>query len=195
MSRTGYGDKRSRGMQRPVARSEGLIVEQLGDELLVYDLETNHGHSLGSEAARVWRRCDGRTPVEGLGAQLALDGETVGRALDELDACGLLDAPVAGSTRRELGVTMVKAGVAAATAPLIVSVVAPTPVQAATLAFCQRIGGVNNCGVACCQEGTDCCCCHNGAAPGQRSCVPFDATHQQCKDFWGHPGSFCSCNG
>jgi hypothetical protein len=185
-------------MRRPRARSVDLVVEELGDELLVYDLEANRGHALGPEAARVWQSCDGRTPVEDFG----LDLDTVNRALEELAKCDLLDpatewAPASnGSTRRELSVRMVKAGVAAAAAaPLIVSVVAPRPAEAATLAFCQRIGGVNNCGTACCQAGLGCCCCHNGAAPGQRSCVPFDAANAQCKAFWNHQGSFCSCNG
>ena len=45
----------------PCARSEDLIVEELGEELLVYDMKADRGHCLSPVAARVWRRCDGRT--------------------------------------------------------------------------------------------------------------------------------------
>ena len=41
-----------------------------------------------------------------------------------------------GATRREVATRFVKAGAVAAAAPLIVSVAAPTPAQAQTLAFC-----------------------------------------------------------
>ena len=77
--------------RRPLAREEDLIVEELGDELLVYDTKVDRGHSLSAVAARVWQACDGRTPVEGLCAQLDLDADEVGRAVDELDGCNLLE--------------------------------------------------------------------------------------------------------
>ena len=50
-------------MQLPNARREGLIVEELAEETLVYDLDTHRAHSLNSSATLVWRHCDGRTSV------------------------------------------------------------------------------------------------------------------------------------
>ena len=47
----------------PLARSEGLLVEELGDETLVYDRESHEAHCLNRSAALVWRHCDGTTTV------------------------------------------------------------------------------------------------------------------------------------
>jgi coenzyme PQQ synthesis protein D (PqqD) len=43
----------------PLARSDGLIVQELDGELLVYDLERHRAHRLSETAAFVWRRCEG----------------------------------------------------------------------------------------------------------------------------------------
>ena len=164
--------------QGPLARSEDLIVEELGDELLIYDSKANYGHSLSPDAARVWRRCDGKTPREGLSAQLDLNAKTVERALDELDRCELLEErPVAaqGTTRRELTVKMVTVAGAAAAAPLILSVAAPTPAQAATLNFCLQFSS-QNCGAgggsAGCKSENGCCCCTPACGPGAAGKCP-----------------------
>ena len=161
--------------RRPLAREEDLIVEELGDELLVYDTKVDRGHSLSAVAARVWQACDGRTPVEGLCAQLDLDADEVGRAVDELDGCNLLegtpelsidelsdDEAVAGHTRRELSVKVMKVGGAVAAAPLIASIAAPRAEAALTIVpGCEAIfdclfdcGNVDH---GC--QGTGCCCC------------------------------------
>ena len=123
-----------------------MIVEELGDELLVYDTKVDRGHSLSAVAARVWQACDGRTPVEGLCAQLDLDADEVDRAVDELDGCNLLegtpelsidelsdDEAVAGHTRREVSVKVMKVGGAVAAAPLIASIAAPRAEAALTI--------------------------------------------------------------
>lgn len=153
--------------RKPLARTTNLIVEELGDELLVYDRDTDRVHCLSPSAAAVWRRCDGRTPAGGLSAQLDLDGETVERALDELAGLGLLEAGEAmtdGTTRRELTVRLAKAGTAVAAAPLIVSIVAPTPAAALTPG-CE---GINTCLEDCGQtghgcQGASCVCCQLSA--------------------------------
>jgi hypothetical protein len=164
-------------VRSPCARSENLIVEELGEELLVYDMGADRGHCLSPTAARVWRHCDGHTSVEGLSARLDLDADAVDRALEELAACKLLEptpelAVVAangdGATRRELATKAVKAGAVAAAAPLIVSVAAPTPAQAQTLAFCRSLNITPGCGL--CQQG-DCCCCEPAEGVG-KDCVP-----------------------
>ena len=125
---------------RPLARSEELIVEAVDEDLLVYDQRSDEAHSLSAPAARVWRRCDGRTDIDALSTELDLDSETVVRALAELDDCGLLDAgPVAGVTRREATTRVAKIGAAAAAAPLIYSIVSPFPAAADSLtALCEK---------------------------------------------------------
>jgi hypothetical protein len=167
----------TRTVHRPCARSEGLIVEELGAELLVYDMEADRGHCLSPTAARVWRRCDGHTPSDELSARLDLEPDAVNRALEELAACKLLESTpeltvvagnVQGATRREVATKFVKAGAVAAAAPLIVSVAAPTPAQAQTLLFCAQFNSDQGCG-SCQQAG---CCCCTPANFASKLCVP-----------------------
>jgi hypothetical protein len=171
---------------RPLARTQDLIVEELGDdELLIYDTKTDEGHCLNPAAARVWRRCDGRTPADGLSAQLGLDAGTVDQALTELEACELLEAPLeptldvvhnGGSTRREVATKAAKLGVGIAAGAMVLSQTAPAAAQTTTqVAICAGIL-TNNCGV-CGQN--DCCCCTPGTLnpPGTQKCA---ATFELC---------------
>jgi hypothetical protein len=132
---------------------------------------------LSATAARVWRRCDGRTSVAALGADLQLDAEVIAHALDELESCELLDPAPAlaggGSTRRELALRAAKVGAAAASVPLIVSVVAPLPAQAATVVFCASgcpaPCSAPSCGNCCTSAFAGCGCCNCG---GTKFCTP-----------------------
>jgi DNA-binding MarR family transcriptional regulator len=160
--------------EAPLARSDDLIVEELHDEILIYDTDADRAHSLSPEAAKVWRACNGKTPVEQLSSRLGLDQETVDRALAELDSCELLEVKPSvvadGSTRREVTLKLAKVGAAATAAPLILSVVAPTPAMAVTLAQCLQAGiqAGNDCGGGgdgC--KSIGCCCCPNCIAPAQ----------------------------
>jgi hypothetical protein len=131
--------------RRPTARTAELLVEELGGELLVYDQRNDQVHCLSSEGRTVWRACDGTTSVEQLGSALNLDSELVAQALDELEACGLLDAEAAdGVTRREAAARLARMGAAVAAAPLIYSIAAPTPALAASAVFCSK-QGTNGC--------------------------------------------------
>ena len=171
----------------PLARSTDLIVEEHGDELLVYDTRADVGHCLSPAAARIWRRCDGRTPPDGLSAQLALEGDAVDQALAELEACALLEAPLeptlnvvrnGGSTRREVATKAVKVGAGMAAGALIFSQAAPAAAQAVSPAFCANLL-TNDCGV-CGQN--DCCCCTpgvNNPDATQTCAATFDLCCQQ----------------
>jgi hypothetical protein len=148
--------------RKPLARSEELVIEEVGSELLIYDQTNNQAHSLGTAAASVWRACDGDTDAEGLQSATGLDKDTVLHALEELRECRLLDeGPVsdAGMTRRTMGIKAAKIGGAAAATPLIVSLLAPMPAAAATVtpAFCTNGGTSFACGVDC--QSRHCCCC------------------------------------
>jgi Coenzyme PQQ synthesis protein D (PqqD) len=124
----------------PRARNEGLVVHELPDELLIYDLDRHRSHCLSRTAALVWRQCDGQTSVEEMAAilerdlELAADPEMVWLVLERLDRARLLaerlDLPVspAGSSRRKLLRQLaVWGGVA-----LVTSIVAPEAAYALT---------------------------------------------------------------
>ena len=87
------------------------------------------------------------------------------------------EAPKAdGVTRREATVRMAKLGAAAASAPLIYSIVAPTPALAASQAHCVGLGCNQDCG-NCHQGGCSCCV----GSPSGHVCVA-DCTSTNCSD-------------
>ena len=124
----------------PRARSEQLLIHQLANEVLVYDLERNKAHSLNETAALVWKRCNGQTTVKETARDLeeklatSVDERVVLFALKQLNRARLLredEGDFAKSkariSRRDL---IVKYGLPAAAAlPLIVTLVAPSAAQ------------------------------------------------------------------
>jgi hypothetical protein len=84
----------------PQARQDGVVVRELPDEVLVYDLERHKAHCLNGTAAAVWKHCDGETTPQEISFRLArefstpVDEDVVWLALDELGTLNLLEAPV-----------------------------------------------------------------------------------------------------
>jgi Coenzyme PQQ synthesis protein D (PqqD) len=125
---------------KPDARRERLLLEEVGEELVVYDLERHRAHQLNRTAALVWQSCDGHKTVADLKRVLqnelnpAADEVIVRKALDRLGKARLLREPItrpAGMTRRQ---ALGKFGQGAALAflvPVVTSITAPTPLQAA----------------------------------------------------------------
>jgi len=46
-----------------MARQNGIVVQEMPDEVLVYDLDSNKAHCLNQSAALVWKSCDGTNTV------------------------------------------------------------------------------------------------------------------------------------
>ena len=155
----------------PVARRSGLVVRELPDEVLVYDLDRHQAHCLNRTAAAVFRAADGHDDVAGLTAKLArqaggtADEEVVRMALEQLDKACLLEgrigpSPAAEVSRRD---AMRKVGLGAAVLlPIVTSILAPTPAEAA--ATCVGAGGC-----ASKPNGTPCTC--SGANPCTDVCI------------------------
>lgn len=143
----------------------GLMVSEVGDELLVYDSVGTRAFSLNPAAAAVFSLCrQGASEKEALTA-LGLSFGEINQALLEaglyqLGQKELLAAPVAKpESSRRLALK------AAALWPLLASVAAPVP---ATAASCDL--GDFLCGGVCCPAGTACCsntCC---GTPGTTCC-------------------------
>ena len=49
--------------QNPTARKEGLVIQELSDEILVYDLNSNKAHCLNLTAAFIWKACNGKNSI------------------------------------------------------------------------------------------------------------------------------------
>jgi hypothetical protein len=151
-------------VKRPVARDEGLLVERLDDETVIYDTDTHEAHCLTPLAAVIFEHCDGRTTIDELSR---LAGERVGEpvdkplvieALEQLQERGLLAVPPRdGFSRRDMiRKTAVAAGGVAFGAPLITSIVAPGSVAAAS---------------ATCGELLCCACCQNANLNKDECCT------------------------
>ena len=121
--------------QAPKARKHRLIVKELPDETLVYDLDNDKAHCLNNTAALVWSRCDGQSSVSEIAQSLTaetnvkVDDAVVWLALDQLQRFNLLQtapaapAHLAGMTRRQW---VRNVGFAAIALPAIISIAAPT---------------------------------------------------------------------
>jgi len=135
----------------PRTRTENLIVKELDDETLVYDLERDEAHCLNFTAALVWRHCDGATTATQAARQLQrelkspVDTDLVWLAIRQLERFHLVEGKrqVPAVSRRKL---ILKYAPAAFALPLILSIGAPTAVQAASCAM----GGEDCTFIPCC---------------------------------------------
>ena len=162
----------------PKKRKQGLVIKELPDELLIYDLDRNKAHCLNRSAAAVWERCDGRATVAEIAravekkTAVKVGEQFVWLAIEALSRDHLLEegidwpAAVPRMSRRE---AVRRIGIGAAIAiPLVTSIIAPTPAQAATC--------TGRCGP--CSTGATCCsglCAPNVAGcsgpPGFKFCT------------------------
>jgi hypothetical protein len=128
----------------PMARQNGLVVQEMPDEVLVYDLDTNKAHCLNGSAALVWKSCDGNNSVADIVKQFESNGsgkvneDFVWLAIDQLNENGLLEGKVAprfaGQSRRQVLKTIGLASMVAL--PVIASLVAPQSALGAVSCAC-----------------------------------------------------------
>jgi hypothetical protein len=144
----------------PMARQTGLVVQDMPDEVLVYDLDSNKAHCLNQSAAMVWKSCDGTNSVADIVRQF--DGKVtedfVWLAIDQLSENGLLANEIAprfkGQSRRQVLKTIGLASMVAL--PVIASIVAPS----------NALGAVN----CRCTGPSD--CTNLTTCPSQVNCTP-----------------------
>ena len=146
----------------PLARKDGLLVQAIDKELLIYDLDRHKAHCLNRSAALIWGHCDGKaTAAEvaclvGSEIETSLDEETVWSAVTQLDWACLLHGRITQPhnakrlSRREAVRRLSIA--AASTVPLVTSIVAPHAAEAAT---CTPPGETCT-GLPCCGSATRC---------------------------------------
>ncbi len=157
---------------KALARTEDIVVQESGNELLIYDLKINKAYCLNETSALVWQLCDGKNTVSEISDKISAQLRTLASedlvwlALDQFNKDGLLEdgemvvSHFAGVSRREI---VKKIGFVSVVAlPIVSSIIVPTGANAqsclppgaflATLppGACVGVGGppVNN--VACC---------------------------------------------
>lgn len=130
--------------QIPVARKQGLVVQEMPEEVLIYDLDTNKAHCLNKTAAFVWKSCDGNKSVADITKSFendfgnAVDEDLVWLAIEQLGDKNLLSESLPtsfkGHTRREV---IKKIGFASVIAlPVVASLAAPTSALATASCAC-----------------------------------------------------------
>jgi Coenzyme PQQ synthesis protein D (PqqD) len=197
----------------PISRKDNIVIQELEDELLVYDLAKNKALCLNETSKMVWLECDGTKSVAEISQVLSkklksnVSEDIVWLALNQFKKDKLIEksadliTPLDGLSRREV---VKRIGFASMIAlPVVASVLAPTAINAQS--------GVCICGTAtmnarppgcACTMNSDCCnnvcggggtvCAVSGGAvvgpgccPGT-VCPPANGTNVP-------PG--CSCNG
>ena len=167
----------------PIARQDELVVEELPDETLVYDLKRHKARCLNRTAALVWRRCDGQSSVAEVAAllkeELDIPGDeaVVYMALDRLGRTHLLSEPVtlpadrAQYSRREVLRTLRRVAGISLLLPVIESIVAPRAAAQAsciTMAACLAQGPPCGNLPICGSPGT--CCKNQAGSCTSRAC-------------------------
>lgn len=171
----------------PLARGEGLLVETIGDETVVYDLESKEAHCLKGLAAVAFAHADGDNSLTDI-AELAgyrlgrpVTEDEVGDSLAQLEEHGLVSASGPeqrdGLSRREALRTFAAAGAGT----VLISTVAAPLAAASGSSTCSALGssykpacftgnapvaggdfyGCTPCSTsASCGSGYTCCCVH-----------------------------------
>lgn len=179
----------AKNQQAPQARHEDLVIQEMPDEVLVYDLKTHRAHCLNKTAAFVWNHCDGQTSIAEMQESLEqktglqVSEDLIWYALHDLSKARLLEKKIYPSSRdwlsrrsmlRSLGFGAV-VGI-----PLIVTITSPQAVsaQSVTVTANRVPDGTCNAGTSggclgqCCTSaggGGRRICCNNGGHP---SCPP-----------------------
>lgn len=126
----------------PSARHSQITVQDMQDEVLVFDAASEQANLLNQTAALVWQECDGKTSVSEITARVSrklgapVNEKVVWYALNQLSDKNLLQERVTATaqgramTRREF----MRAGLigAAVVLPVIVTITAPQPAAAAS---------------------------------------------------------------
>ena len=145
----------------PMARQKGLVVQEMPDEVLVYDLDSNKAHCLNQSAALVWKSCDGKNTVSDIVREFEtntggkVSEDLVWLAIDQLNEKGLLEGEIQprfqGQSRRQVIKTIGMASMVAL--PVIASLVAPQNALGSVSCACTSAA---NCATSSCPSTTNC---------------------------------------
>jgi hypothetical protein len=129
----------------PLARTGGLLTEEIDGEVLVYDETREIACRLNATAALVWRHCDGKRTIAELVTLMQselgglADEDMVLVALDNLAGHELIasgyeqrDLNASKYSRRRFIRRIGAAGIAAINLPVVYSMLVPEPAAAAS---------------------------------------------------------------
>src|SRR6267378_5663325 len=152
--------KRSKSRHLPKARTSGILTREIPGELLIYDMKRHAAYCLNETAASIWKQCNGKRTIIELvrrlekSCKVPVDERIVWLALNQLEKRHLLDPRFSFPSQRVMSRRGLMSSLGLATAvalPIVVSIIAPTAVQAATcggkipVAQCDNVSKVGCC--------------------------------------------------
>ena len=118
----------------PKGRTENITEQDLGSELMIYDLAANRALNLNETSKRVFQSCDGQTSFDELKEKYQFTDDLIYLSLEKLHSANLLEGeittPYAGLSRREV-IKRVGLGTMIAL-PVISGLIAPMAARAAS---------------------------------------------------------------
>ena len=127
---------------QPLSSKKNIVVQEIDNEVLIYDLGKNKAFCLNETSALVWEMCDGKIAISEMSEIVSkklnssIGEEVVWLALDQLKKFELIDSETDvpndyhGMSRREV---IKKIGLTSMIAlPVVASIVAPTAAMAAS---------------------------------------------------------------
>jgi hypothetical protein len=178
---------------KPQAKMDNLVVQDLSNEVLIYNLENNKAYSLNETTTLVWQNCDGTKDISAIAKTLEVKlkqnvpDELIWLALDSLKSENLVSfenatpSLLSGFNRRE---AIKRVGFATLAAlPLLTSVMAPTAAHAqsgATAEICEACSKKGDPCAGICEDEPGYCFDNSGCGCGQQ--VVTGVTCAQCKN-------------
>lgn len=166
----------------PSVKQSDIVIQNIGDELLIYNLKTNQAYSLNETSKNIYQFCNGKTSFDELKQKFNYSDDLIFLALDELKRNDLIEesyqSKFAGVSRREV---IRKVGLSTMIAlPFISSIVAPSAANAQSIiclnpsgrlpgvwnqANCLKANGsLQQCTTLCQQQTANFCCTGNVVA-------------------------------
>ncbi len=152
----------------PIAKTDNLVVQNLNNEILIYNLVENTAFCLNHTSATVYQACDGKTSFNELKANPRFPEDLIYLTLSELARNGFIEipsnyfSPLNGISRRE---AVKKVGLATMIAlPVITHVVVPSAANAAS-------GCLPLSTICTFDEGLQAGCCDGLRCDGSSTCV------------------------
>ncbi|MBX7169635.1 MAG: PqqD family peptide modification chaperone [Pyrinomonadaceae bacterium] len=127
----------------PIAKTANIVVQELSNETLVYDVKSNKAICLNSSAAFVWKNCDGENDVQKLmnsfqgNFNLKINEDFISLTLDELAKADLIEGyETKFGSRISRRKVLLNYALPMAMLPVITTLIAPLSSQAASGPVC-----------------------------------------------------------
>ncbi len=163
---------------KPQARKDDLVIQEVGGEILVYDLKTNKAICLNQTSALVWQNCDGKKDAMDIAREIEkqlgsdVSEDFVWFAVNQLEKENLLfenagtSDKFAGLSRRDVIKKIALTSMIAL--PVVASLVAPT---AAFAQSCMVNAPACTANGNACTANNQCCSCNCNINGGNGNCT------------------------